>query len=67
MANAPEQGLDRVTLLRVADEALYQAKSAGRNRVGGIVVATGQPFTPAGGEGAAARGARKPKAIAAGA
>jgi len=33
VASAPEQGLDRVTLLRLADEALYKAKAAGRNRV----------------------------------
>ena len=33
VAVAPEQGLERVGLLRIADEALYQAKSAGRNRV----------------------------------
>lgn len=30
---APEQGVERVGLLRIADEVLYQAKSAGRNRV----------------------------------
>jgi len=33
VASAPEQGLDRVTLLRLADEALYRAKESGRNRV----------------------------------
>jgi len=33
IASAPEQGLERITLLRLADEALYRAKAAGRNRV----------------------------------
>lgn len=33
LAMAPQQGRDRVTLLRLADEALYRAKQAGRNRV----------------------------------
>jgi diguanylate cyclase (GGDEF)-like protein len=33
IASAPLQGNNRVTLLRLADEALYQAKLAGRNRV----------------------------------
>jgi predicted signal transduction protein with EAL and GGDEF domain len=33
IANAPEHGTDRVTLLRLADEALYEAKATGRNRV----------------------------------
>jgi diguanylate cyclase (GGDEF)-like protein len=60
IANAPDQGLDRVTLLRVADEALYGAKAAGRNRVGGAVPVD-QAFTPAGGEDMASR---KPKKVA---
>jgi GGDEF domain-containing protein len=30
---APNQGLDRVTILRIADEALYRAKEGSRNRV----------------------------------
>jgi diguanylate cyclase (GGDEF)-like protein len=33
LATAPAQGNDRLTLLRLADEALYRAKQAGRNRV----------------------------------
>jgi len=33
VACAPAQALERVTLLRIADEALYRAKQAGRNRV----------------------------------
>jgi diguanylate cyclase (GGDEF)-like protein len=33
VACAPEQALDRITLLRLADEALYRAKQRGRNRV----------------------------------
>jgi diguanylate cyclase (GGDEF)-like protein len=33
IAMAPVQGLERVSLLRVADDALYHAKQAGRNQV----------------------------------
>jgi diguanylate cyclase (GGDEF)-like protein len=41
IACAPNDGHDRVTLLRLADEALYRAKQAGRNRVERIAV--GEP------------------------
>jgi diguanylate cyclase (GGDEF)-like protein len=53
VASAPHQAQDRVTLLRLADEALYQAKQAGRNRV----VYAGSPAVPATGTAAATNGA----------
>jgi diguanylate cyclase (GGDEF)-like protein len=36
IASAPAQGLERVALLRLADDALYRAKAEGRNRVATI-------------------------------
>jgi len=33
VACAPDQAQDRLTLLRLADEALYRAKQGGRNQV----------------------------------
>ena len=67
IANAPDQGLDRVTLLGVADEALYQAKAAGRNRVGGVIGPILEALTPAGGEDVSARGAKKVAPVSLGA
>lgn len=40
IASAPQQAHDRITLLRLADQALYRAKEAGRNRV--VFAAGGQ-------------------------
>jgi len=45
IASAPAQANSRVTLLRLADEALYRAKLAGRNRV--VVAGGQQPKAPA--------------------
>lgn len=47
VACAPEQGTDRVSLLRAADEALYQAKDAGRNRVAHLQDVSSMPVAPA--------------------
>jgi diguanylate cyclase (GGDEF)-like protein len=44
VASFPEHGWDTATALRAADQALYRAKAAGRNRV---VVATGGDASPA--------------------
>ena len=56
VAFAPDHSEDRITLLRLADEALYEAKQAGRNRVLVKTVEVTQPRARrAGAVGAAAR------------
>jgi diguanylate cyclase (GGDEF)-like protein len=42
VAVAPIQAIEAISLLRLADDALYQAKAAGRNRVVYLGEATGE-------------------------
>jgi diguanylate cyclase (GGDEF)-like protein len=59
IASAPHQAHDRVTLLRLADEALYRAKAAGRNRVVYAGSVEGPALTTPAATNGAHRSARK--------
>lgn len=59
IATAPEQASDRVSLLRLADEALYRAKANGRNRVVGLGVDEASAATPVAVRSIAHRGPRR--------
>ena len=56
VAVAPDDGLDRTQVLKVADDALYRAKLAGRNRVVSRATKT-DAAPPADSKPAARRGA----------